>query len=194
MAILKVARMGHPVLRRVASPVDPDKIGSPEVQGLIRDLLDTVEEYEGAGLAAPQVHASVRIVVLTLDPDAGMEVWINPVVTPTSRDQLESYEGCLSVPGLRGLVRRAAEVHVEALDPTGAPISIDLEGFPAIVAQHECDHLDGMLYVDRVEPRTLAFAEEHQRWGALLWDSDESDSEAPNAHHDELDSLVQSEA
>ena len=190
MAILKVARMGHPVLRQVATPVDPESIPTAAVQGLIQDLLDTVDEYDGAGLAAPQVHASVRIVVLTLDPDAEMEVWINPVVTPTTKDQLESYEGCLSVPGLRGRVRRAAEVHVDALDVEGNPISLDLEGFPAIVAQHECDHLDGVLYVDRVEPRTLTFTEEHRRWGAMLWGSESSgegdeddllDEESPHA-------------
>ncbi|HCH62198.1 MAG TPA: peptide deformylase [Deltaproteobacteria bacterium] len=194
MAILKVARMGHPVLRRAAKPVDPAQIGSPAVQGLIRNMLDTVEEYEGAGLAAPQVHASVRIVVLTLDPDAGMEVWINPVITPTTLDQLESYEGCLSVPGLRGCVRRAAEVHVEALDATGAPISLDLEGFPAIVAQHECDHLDGVLYVDRVERRTLTFTEEHNRWGALLWDASEPTEDAHDPSLDPSDTSHQAEA
>ena len=194
MAILKVARMGHPVLRRVATPIDPAQIGSPSVQGLIRDLLDTVEEYEGAGLAAPQVHASVRMVVLTLDPEVGMEVWINPVLTPTTRDQVESYEGCLSIPGLRGRVRRAAEVHVEALDGNGAPVSMNLEGFPAIVAQHECDHLDGVLYVDKMQPRTLTFTEEHQRWGAMLWDSEESDDYAEDEDLESPDTPVPPEA
>jgi peptide deformylase len=194
MAILKVARMGHPVLRQAAKPVEATQISAPSIQGLIRDMLDTVEEYEGAGLAAPQVHASVRLVVLTLDPEIGMEVWINPVLTPTTRDQVESYEGCLSIPGLRGRVRRVAEVHVEALDANGAPISIDLEGFPAIVAQHECDHLDGVLYVDKMEPRTLTFTEEHQRWGALLWDSDESDDNAEDEDLDSPDTPVQPEA
>lgn len=169
MTIRKVARMGHPVLRRVARPVEPSTIGSPAVQALVRDLLETVEEYDGAGLAAPQVHASVRVVVLTVDPDMGMEVWINPVLTPTTDDELQSFEGCLSVPGLRGLVSRPAGVHVEALDPTGSPIVRELEGYPAIVAQHECDHLDGVLYVDKVEPRSLTFTDEHRRWGRLLW-------------------------
>ena len=179
MAILKVARMGHPVLRRVARPVDPATIRSPSVQRFIRDMLDTVEEYEGVGLAAPQVYASVRIVVLTLDPDVGMEVWINPVIKSTTADLLESYEGCLSIPGLRGCVRRSAEVHVEALDQNGASISVDLEGFPAIVAQHECDHLDGVLYVDKMQPRTLAFTEEYNRWGGLSSDTSESTEDAP---------------
>mgnify|MGYP000067467342 FL=1 len=183
MAIRKVARMGHPVLRQVARPVDPDKIGSPEVKRLIADLLDTVDDYNGAGLAAPQVHASTRIVVLTVDADRGMEVWINPVLTPTSEDLLQSFEGCLSVPGLRGLVARPAAVHVEAIDPEGNPIVLDLEGYPAIVAQHECDHLDGVLYVDKVEPHSLTFLEEHRRWGALLWGPDEESetSESPTA-------------
>jgi peptide deformylase len=180
MPIRKVARMGHPVLRQVAQPVDPEEIKGDAVQRLIADLLDTVEDYDGAGLAAPQIHASVRVVVLTLDPDAGMEVWINPVLTPSTTDQIQSFEGCLSVPGLRGLVTRPAAVHVDALDEAGNAISYDLEGFPAIVAQHECDHLDGVIYVDKVEERSLTFKEEHQRWGRLLWapaDSSEDDDE-----------------
>ena len=182
MPIRKVAKMGHPVLRRVAQSVDPEEIKGAAVQRLIADLLDTVDDYDGAGLAAPQVHASVRIVVLSLDPDAGMEVWINPVLTPTTTDQLQSFEGCLSIPGLRGLVTRAAAVHVEALDETGNPVSHDLEGFPAIVAQHECDHLDGVLYVDKMEERSLTFTEEHQRWGRLLWGPADSgeDEDAPD--------------
>lgn len=184
MAIRKVARMGHPVLRQVARPVDPAELGGPVIEGLIADLLDTVDDYDGAGLAAPQVHASVRVVVLTLDPEDGMQVWINPELTPTTEDELQSFEGCLSVPGLRGLVTRPAGVRVRALDRSGQPIELDLEGFPAIVAQHECDHLDGVLYVDKVEPQTLTFADEHRRWGALLWGPAE-DTDADTGHTDE---------
>ncbi len=164
MAIRKVARMGHPVLRQVATPVPPEAVPGPEVQRLIDDLLETVREYDGAGLAAPQVHVSLRIVVLQLSDERGMEVWINPVLTPLTDEGYPSYEGCLSVPGLRGLVVRPAAVRVEALDRNGRLLSLDLAGFPAVVAQHECDHLDGVLYVDRVEPGTLAFVEELRRY------------------------------
>lgn len=169
MAIRKVARLGHPVLRRVATPVDPAHIGSPELERLVRDLLDTVDDYSGAGLAAPQIHDSRRVVVLEVDEEHGMEVWFNPVLTPLSDDHLQSFEGCLSVPGLRGLVSRPAAVRVEAFDRTGQPFVRVLEGFSAVVAQHECDHLDGIVYVDKVEPQSLTFTEEHRRFGALLW-------------------------
>lgn len=164
MSILKVARMGHPVLRRVADPVPPDAISTAPVQGLIDDLLETVDEYDGAGLAAPQVHASVRIVVLALD-ESGMQVWINPVLTPLTDELHSAVEGCLSVPELRGRVSRPAAIEVRALDRSGAPIHLELRGFPAVVAQHECDHLDGVLYVDKAEPRSLMFLEEFRRYG-----------------------------
>ncbi|MCB9780514.1 MAG: peptide deformylase [Alphaproteobacteria bacterium] len=171
MSILRVARMGHPVLRRVADPVPPEEISSDRIQRLVDDLLDTVEEYEGAGLAAPQVHESVRVVALTLpvaddDEDEEMQVWINPVLTPLTDDLIGSYEGCLSVPGLRGFVGRPGHIRVQALDRFGQRIDRELSGFAAIVAQHECDHLDGVLYVDRVEPGTLGFVEEMRRYGA----------------------------
>ncbi len=164
MAIRKVARLGHPVLRRVADPIDPAAVTTPAVQALIRDLLDTVEEYDGAGLAAPQIHESLRAVVLAFD-DQGMRVWINPVLTPLTEDQAFSFEGCLSVPGLRGLVGRSTRVRVQALDETGAALDFELEGFAAVVAQHECDHLDGVVYVDKVEATTLVFEEELRKHG-----------------------------
>lgn len=174
MSILRVARMGHPVLRRVADPVPVDQISSERVQRLVDDLLDTVDEYEGAGLAAPQVHESLRVVALTLpvptedggeDGDEEMQVWINPELTPLTDELVGSYEGCLSVPGLRGFVARPAAVHVRAFDRFGQPVDMNLAGFAAIVAQHECDHLDGVLYVDKVEPGTLGFVEEMRRFG-----------------------------
>jgi len=186
MAILKIARLGHPVLRRVADPIDPEAVRSAAVQRLIRDLLDTVDEADGAGLAAPQVHASLRVVVLQLDPEVGMEVWVNPELTATTEDEVLTFEGCLSVPGLRGLVARPAEVHVRALDHNGVPFERHLEGFPAVVAQHECDHLDGVLYVDKVEPKTLTFVEEHRRYGRLLW-GPESDDDGPDSDDDITD-------
>ena len=166
MAILKIARAGHPVLRRVAQPVPVEEIGSPRIQKLIADMLATVNDANGAGLAAPQVHASVRVVVLTVDDDIGMEVWINPELTPLTEDQLITYEGCLSVPGLRGAVPRPAAVAVKAWDRGGQPFERVLEDYPAVVAQHECDHLDGVLYIDKAIPETVAFLDEYRRYGA----------------------------
>ena len=171
MAIRKVARLGHPVLRKEAQTVPEEAISGPEVQRLIDDMLETVEEYEGAGLAAPQVHVGLRIVVLQLSEERGMEVWINPELTPLTDELHCSIEGCLSVPGLRGVVCRPAAVQVTALDRTGARFELALQGFPAVVAQHECDHLDGVVYVDKVETGTLVFLEELRRFGTF--DGDE---------------------
>jgi peptide deformylase len=167
LAILKVAQMGHPVLRMVAEPVDAELIESTEFQQLCDDMLETMEEYDGAGLAAPQVHVTLRVVVLVLDDDRGPEFLVNPVITPLTTVTKRTYEGCLSVEGLRGAVERPRHVRVEALDRDGTEKTYELEGFPAIVVQHECDHLDGVLYVDRVDTKTLAFLKEYRRWGPL---------------------------
>jgi peptide deformylase len=166
MAILKVARMGHPVLRQVAQPIPPGEIGSAPIRRLISNMLETVCEYSGIGLAAPQVHASVRLVLLALDPEDGFEVWINPVLTPEDDTLLTTEEGCLSIPGLRGDVTRPATINVTGLDQNGEAFSRRLTGFPAVVAQHECDHLDGVLYIDKADPKSLSFLEEARRYGA----------------------------
>ena len=173
MAILKVAQLGHPVLRRVAQRVADEEIGSPELDRLIVDMLETCDEYDGAGLAAPQVHVSKRVVVLDLGDDAGMRVWINPEITPMTEELITTYEGCLSVTGLRAAVARPGRVRVAALDPRGRPVRLELAGFPAVVAQHECDHLDGVLYVDRCDTRTLAFLSEYRRYGRGVGDEGE---------------------
>lgn len=173
MSILKVARMGNPVLRRVADPIPPEHINSPRVQQLIQDMLDTVIEYDGVGLAAPQVHQSVRLVLLCLDPEEGFEVWINPVLSPTTDEEMITTEGCLSVPGLRGDVSRPAGIKVEAYDHQGQFFERHLDGFPAVVAQHECDHLDGVLYVDKADSRTLSFLEEFRRYAVTDEETDE---------------------
>ncbi len=157
--------MGHPVLRQVAEPIPLEAIGSPEVRALIGNMLETVLEYDGVGLAAPQVHASVRLVLIRLDPEEGFEVWINPVVMPEGEDQFTTTEGCLSLPGLRGDVTRPSHVLVSGLNQNGEVFSKRLMGFPAVVAQHECDHLDGVLYVDKADPRTLTFLDELRRFG-----------------------------
>ena len=168
MAILKVAQLGHPVLRRVAEPVARAEIGSPDLERFIEDLLATCEEYDGAGLAAPQVHVSKRVVVLRLDDDEAMRVWINPEITPISDDLAVTWEGCLSVTGMRAAVARPDRVRVRALDRAGKAVHLELAGYPAVVAQHECDHLDGVLYIDRCDTRTLAFLPEYRKYGSEL--------------------------
>jgi peptide deformylase len=167
VAILKVAQLGHPVLRTVASPVDPAAVRTAGIQQLIADMLDTMDEYDGAGLAAPQVHVPLRVVVLTLADEDPPDAWINPVLTPLTDHTGAIYEGCLSVAGLRGRVERPAIVHATWLDRDGVAQARVLVGFPAIVAQHECDHLDGILYVDRVDTRSLAFVAEFRKFGPL---------------------------
>ena len=166
MAILRVAQLGHPVLRLDAEPVTPEELASDAFQQLCEDLLETMEEYDGAGLAAPQVHVSKRVVCLTLSDDVGPEFLVNPVITPLSDSVRRTWEGCLSVEGMRGLTERCDHVRVDALDRHGQPVSYELQGFPAVVVQHECDHLDGVIYVDRVLPRSLVFTREYRRWGA----------------------------
>ena len=173
MAVLKVAHLGHPILRQVAEPVSPEAIGSPEVQRLIGDMLETMEDHDGAGLAAPQVHVSRRIVIYGVEanpryPDADavpLTVLINPRVTPVGDAQEEDWEGCLSVPDLRGMVPRFTRVRVEAYDREGKLVHFTADGFHARVVQHECDHLDGKLYVDRMRSMdTLTFLPEFQRY------------------------------
>jgi peptide deformylase len=178
MASLKVARMGHPVLRKPSDPVPLEEIGTPAFQQFCADLLETMYEYEGTGLAAPQVHVSKRVVVLVIDDDTGPMFLVNPVVTPKGKKKLSGYEGCLSVPNMRGKVDRHEHIRVVALDRTGARLVFEAFGWAARVVQHECDHLDGVLYVDRADPKSLAFLPEYRRFGPLIpSDEDEEDEE-----------------
>ena len=173
MAILKVARMGHPILRRIADWVPPEGILTPAVQQLIDDLIETMHEYDGAGLAAPQVHVSRQVVVFEVEgnprypeaPSIPLTVLVNPVVTAATEETEEDWEGCLSLPGLRGRVPRLTRVTVDAWDRAGAKMRFEAAGFHARVVQHECDHLRGTLYVDRMpNMESLAFLEEWARW------------------------------
>jgi peptide deformylase len=158
MAILKVARLGHPVLRQPAEPIPVGKIRTPEIQRLIDDMIETMREYNGAGLAAPQVHALRQICVIEVNgnpryPDAPaipLTVLINPVVTPLTDEMEDGWEGCLSVPDMRGIVPRAGAVRLEARDREGNPIEVVAKEFFARVIQHETDHLNGIVYVDRM--------------------------------------------
>jgi peptide deformylase len=172
MAILKVARMGHPVLRASAEPLTRSQIRSTEAQRLIDDMIETMHEYEGVGLAAPQVHHPWRLAVIEVPaaPETGREavaltVLVNPVVTILSDERVLGWEGCLSLPDLRGSVPRAPRVRVEALDRQARPLTLEAQDFTARVIQHECDHLDGILYVDRMQDlRTLTFIAECERF------------------------------
>jgi peptide deformylase len=168
--LLKIARMGHPVLRQRADSVDPARIADPEFQDFIDSMLATMHEYDGVGLAAPQVHVSKRVVVfhegagLVGQDDEPITALINPEIEPVGDEMAAMWEGCLSVPGLRGRVTRPAAIRVRALDRTGRPVDLELEEFDAVVTQHECDHLDGILYVDRLDDSTqLAFEKEFER-------------------------------
>ncbi len=189
--------MGHPVLRERARRVEPSEIATPEFQKLIDDMLETMDDHEGIGLAAPQVHESVRLVLIGIheSPEEDREAdeneereerreeeegggtangngltvlaLINPEVRPIGRETSEDWEGCLSLPGLRGRVTRPDEVRVVALDRDGKRVEMELQGYPARVAQHEVDHLDGVLFIDRMKSfETLTFLEEYARYWA----------------------------
>lgn len=175
--ILKVAHIGHPVLREIAKPVPRERITSAEFQRFCDDLLETMYDQDGAGLAAPQVHVSERVVVFELDEEDGPMFLINPVVTPITEERAAGYEGCLSVPNFRGRVERPRAVRVACLDRTGATLTFEAHGWAARVVQHECDHLDGVLYVDRADPRSLAMLPEYRRYGPLIPTGEEDDDE-----------------
>jgi len=172
MSILKVARMGHPVLREKARPLDRAALRSPAIQTLIDDLIDTMIEYHGVGLAAPQVHESVRVFVARLGPDddeadAEPMVLVNPEIVRVGTETVDGWEGCLSIPDIRGRVPRAREIVLRGLDRQGARIECPLQDFPARVAQHEADHLDGILFFDRMRTfESLTFLDEYARYWA----------------------------
>jgi peptide deformylase len=182
MAILKVARLGHPVLRQQAQPVAPETIGSPEIQRLVDDMIETMREYDGAGLAGNQVHTLRQVAVIevlgnTRYPDAPqipLMVVINPVVTPLGSEMEDGWEGCLSVPDMRGLVPRHTAVRLECFDRTGQPVSLVAKDFFARVIQHETDHLDGIVYLDRMRDlSTLSHIAEWQKhWLGLQEQAD----------------------
>jgi len=181
VAIRKIAQMGEPVLRRRADLVDPKEIASSFIQTLIEDMIETMHDADGAGLAAPQVYESLQLCVIEVDKNPRypqfepipLTVLINPIVTPlvgtgagelSAEDSFQMYEGCLSVPGMRGQVARPRKVRVQALDRAGKNLDFVWESFRAVVVQHETDHLFGTLYVDRADPKTLTFLREYERF------------------------------
>ena len=170
MSILKVARMGHPVLRSETPPIDPSEVSSPEILRLIDDMFETMHEYAGIGLAAPQVHRDLRLFVAGVDdPEQGLPpvVMINPEIAPIGDATEEDWEGCLSIPDIRGRVPRAVEIRVESLDRYGAPQRFTARGLAARVIQHETDHLNGILFLDRMASfDSLTFLPEYERFAA----------------------------
>jgi peptide deformylase len=182
MAILKVARLGHPVLRQQAQPVPVDRLRSPEVQQLIDDMIETMREYDGAGLAANQVHTLKQIAVIEVQanpryPQAApipLTVIVNPVVTLLTEERDEDWEGCLSVPDMRGMVPRYTAVRLECLDRSGQRVDIVAKDFFARVIQHETDHLNGIVYLDRMRDlATLSHIAEWQKhWLGIREQSD----------------------
>lgn len=159
MALLKIAHVGHPVLRQRSRELSLDELRSEKVQRFIDDLIDTMRDANGAGIAAPQVHEPIRVCVIEVKdnprypykPNVPLTVMVNPVITPISDETFENYEGCLSVPNLRGKVERHADIEVEYLDRDGKPVKRMVRGLTAGTFQHECDHLDGKLFLDRVK-------------------------------------------
>ena len=169
MAILKIARMGHPVLRvRAQEVADPR---GPQVQKLVDDMLETMIDADGRGLAATQVHVPLRVVIFQVPPDDDQEdeedvpltILVNPVIEQLT-EELE-YEACLSVPGLIGLVPRCPKIRYRGTAPDGTEVDRVAEGFHARVVQHECDHLDGFLYPQRMDDMSLLVFREEMRNG-----------------------------
>ncbi len=172
MTIRKIAQIGHPVLRERARELTREELLSPEVQRFIDDLVETMRDANGAGLAANQVFEPIRVYAVEVGdnprypykPTIPLTVLVNPVLEPLSDETFESFEGCLSVPDLRGVVLRHAEIRVRAWDRHGGPIDRVVRGLSAGTFQHEHDHLDGTLFVDRVkDTRTLCTWQEFDR-------------------------------
>lgn len=173
MAILKIARMGHPVLRRTAAPVADPR--DPETRRLALDMIETMADAGGVGLAAPQVHVGRRLIVFRVPAERsgrddgerplGVTVLVNPEIVPLGDELVPGWEGCLSIPGLRGAVPRHRRIRYRGTDLDGEPVECEAAGFHARVVQHEVDHLDGVLYLDRMNDfRWLGFAEESMRY------------------------------
>jgi len=170
MSILKVARLGHPVLRQPARRLAPSEVADPGFQRLIDDMFETMHEYEGIGLAAPQVHERVHLFVAGAeDPEVEVPpiVMVNPEISPIGEATEDDWEGCLSIPDIRGRVPRATEIRIRSLDRHGGEQSMTASGFAARVIQHETDHLNGILFLDRMTSLdSLTFLAEYDRyWG-----------------------------
>jgi peptide deformylase len=173
MTIRKIATIGHPVLRQVARQVSLGELLQAPMQTLIDDLIETMKDANGAGLAAPQIHESVAICALCVEnnprypykPNIPLTVLVNPVITMLTDERFDNYEGCLSVPNLRGVVARCAQIRVEARDRNGNALSFEAKGLTAGTYQHEVDHLLGKVFLDRVtDPTTFSTWNDFDRY------------------------------
>lgn len=173
MTIRKIAHIGHPVLRQRARELTLDELHAPETQRFIDDLVETMRDANGAGLAAIQVYESIRVCAIEVKdnprypykPKVPLTILVNPVIEVLTTERFDNYEGCLSVPNFRGLVPRATEIRVRAMDREGNPIDQVVQGLTAGTYQHEVDHLDGVIFVDRVvDPRSLCTWAEFERF------------------------------
>ena len=171
MAIRKIAQIGHPVLRQVAREVTREELATPAMQAFIDDLIETMRDADGAGLAAIQVYEPIRICAIEVrdnprypyKPKIPLTILVNPVLTPVGDELYDNNEGCLSVPNLRGVVKRFVHTRVQAWDRTGKPIDEVVHGLKAGTYQHEVDHLNGKVFVDRADPSTFATWTEFDR-------------------------------
>src|SRR3954464_1329743 len=172
MAIRKIAQIGHPVLRQTARTVTREELPSPETQQFIDDLIETMRDADGAGLAAIQVYEPIRIVAIEVrgdnprypyKPKIPLTILVNPVLTAVDDEMFENNEGCLSVPNLRGVVKRNVHVRCQAWDRQCNPIDEVVHGLKAGTYQHEVDHLNGKIFVDRADPGTFATWAEFER-------------------------------
>ncbi|XOV83720.1 MAG: peptide deformylase [bacterium] len=174
MPVRKIINMGHPNLRKVAAPVAEDAIGSEKLNLLIADMVDTLHDYGGIGLAAPQIDVPLRLAIVEIPGGPSrygdieplpLTTFINPKITVLDPTPAGYWEGCLSVPGLRGFVERPQHIRIDYLDAGGNPAELIFQGFWATVFQHEFDHLDGTLYIDHITDRSkLVFEEEYLRY------------------------------
>ena len=173
MSILKVTRLGHPVLRKVTGDISVKQLKTPAMQKFIDDMVETMKEYDGVGLAANQVFTSQQVAVLEVADNprypnkakVALTVLVNPKITPLSDEMEEDWEGCLSIPDLRGRVPRYKSIRVQALDRHGKKLDFVAKNFHARVIQHEYDHLNGKLYLDRMgDFTTLTFLQEYARY------------------------------
>jgi peptide deformylase len=174
MFLLKIARLGHPVIREATQPVSKEELNTQSVQDLIDAMVATMRDADGVGIAAPQVHSPKQIIIIEVSSDnprypgrnpIPLTVIVNPVIISKSEDYEEDWEGCLSVPDLRARVPRSSSVRVSGLDRAGEPLEIQAEGFFARVIQHEVDHLQGRVFLDRLpDLSTLTHFKEYQKY------------------------------
>ena len=173
MSVRKIIKMGHPTLRQRAKSLQKRDLAKARFKNLLSDMVDTLRDYGGVGLAAPQIDESLRVVIIEIR-DTNLRygvqklfpltVFVNPEIELIDSQTAGFWEGCLSIPGIRGYVERPQNISVSFIDELGERVTLDLHGFPATVLQHELDHLDGVLYVDRMKDlRSLSFEDEWTR-------------------------------